>query len=147
MIFISPNRQDRERSLLLLGSSAILALGALGFGIQDNSPGLLLAYLAAVALVLVFVHAWRSWRSFVWLAGGALFGIGLFAELHDLFEGLARAHLGVGVGGALLAGVGTACFLIAALLGPALLLVALGGFLVRFAAEHRTHRGHGAHAA
>lgn len=146
MIFLHPNRRDRERSLLLLGVAVVLALAATALGLRDNPPGILLALAAGVALVLVFVHPWRSWQAVLWLAGGGIFAFGVFAELHDLFQGLTPAHSGVGVGGGLLAGVAEICWLLAAYLGPALLVVGLGGAAVRFAIEHHPPH-HGAHRA
>ena len=59
--------QNRIKTLILLVICGLLAIAAAAVGIDDNLPGILLAYLAATAFVLAFVHPWRSARKFMFL--------------------------------------------------------------------------------
>jgi hypothetical protein len=50
-------------TLLVWLAAGILAPGAAIMGITDNWPGLVLLHLAAAAVLLAFVHPWRSARN------------------------------------------------------------------------------------
>ncbi len=56
-LFTPPNR---TRTLLFLGLCLGLAVAAALVGIDDNPPGLIMAALSGLSLVLAFTHAWRS---------------------------------------------------------------------------------------
>jgi hypothetical protein len=86
MIAALSTRPNRNRSLALLGVCAACAIGAAALGIEDNPPGLLLAYLAATAFILAFAHPWRSPRPFLGLLGGSLLGFFAFVALDILFD-------------------------------------------------------------
>lgn len=61
-----------RRTLLLLVICAALAAAAGIVGIDDNLPGQSLALLSAIALVLAFVHPWRTSRWFLLLTGASV---------------------------------------------------------------------------
>jgi len=122
--------QNRKRSLLLLAGSAVLALGAVAVGVNDNLPGLLLGFLAAVALVLAVVHPWRTEEQYRYLLWGSLAGSIVLAFLHNGFEALAHSAAGSGVVHGTLTAVAVASFLIAVLVGPPAFVVGLCGAVV-----------------
>lgn len=111
---------------LFLGVGVALAVAAGVVGVSDNPPGILLAYAAAVAVILAFVHRWRTPERFWLLAGVAVGGIVAFAFLHNVFEALARGGGGSGVS-TVLEGLGTATLIVALLLCPAALVVGVVG--------------------
>jgi hypothetical protein len=74
-------------ALLVLGC-AFLAVG-LVIGINDNPPGLALAYLAVSAWIVAFAHRWRRLKTFLILLAASLVGFPLFAVLHNVFYALA----------------------------------------------------------
>jgi hypothetical protein len=59
--------QNRIKTFILLFVCGLLAIAAAVLGIDDNPPGILLAFLAALALILAFVHPWRTEREFLFL--------------------------------------------------------------------------------
>ncbi len=69
--------QWRLTLLLLVMCGALAAAGGV-VGISDNMVGLSLAFLAAVALMLAFVHPWRSPRRFLFLIGVS---VGVFVAI------------------------------------------------------------------
>lgn len=78
--------RNRLRTLILLGICGLLAIAAASVGISDNPPGILLAFLAATAFVLAFVHPWRTSRQLRRLLYASLLGFALFVILNELFE-------------------------------------------------------------
>lgn len=79
---------NRTRTLVFLTVCAALAVAAGFVGIDDNPPGLILAYLAGVALTLAFAHPWRSPRTFRRLLYAAVGGFAVAAILHNVFYAL-----------------------------------------------------------
>ena len=57
-------RHNRNRTAVWIAVCCILSAAAAIEGISDNLPGILLAFGAAIALVLAFVHPWRSATKF-----------------------------------------------------------------------------------
>lgn len=122
--------QNRKRSVIFLALCAVLGIAAVVVGIDDNPPGLALAFLAACALMLAFVHHLRTPRQFLLLLAGA-FGVFIVSVvLHNLFEGLATYWLGSGAAANLFGGAGAGLFLLAVLVCPAAMLVGAVGALV-----------------
>jgi uncharacterized membrane protein (UPF0136 family) len=72
---------NRIQTLILLVICGLLAITATAVGIDDNPPGVLLAYLAATAFVLAFVYPWRTARKFIFLFLASLLGFVLFIIL------------------------------------------------------------------
>jgi hypothetical protein len=109
--------QGRRLTLLLLVICGALAAAAGVVGIDDNLPGQSLAWLSAIALVLAFVHPWRTARRFLLLIGASALGFVVFAVLSASME-----NAGVFGGGVF--------FLLALFLCPAALLVGIIGAVV-----------------
>lgn len=123
-------RKYRSRTLILLSICALAAIAAAILGIDDNPPGILCAYLAALALVLAIVHPWRTARRFRSLLYASLLGFALFAVLNNAFAALAHSPATSGALQLLLQALAVACFLIATLISPAAFLVSALGMLI-----------------
>jgi hypothetical protein len=117
---------NRNKTLALLAIAAVLTAAALVVGISDNIPGIVLMYLAALALVLAFVHPWRSPKQFLWLCAAAIVTFLVTAVLENAFEVGATLVSGQVLQG-LLGAIGATFFIIATVICPAALLVGLGG--------------------
>jgi hypothetical protein len=137
MLNVPSTPRNRRVTPILCAAGGVVALGAVAVGISDNPPGIALAYLAVIALVLAFVHPWRSVRRFLFLILASVLGFVVFAVLHNLLDVIADS---AGAGGAL-RGVaevlGAAAFLTALLLCPAALLVGTVGALSAFIQDRR----------
>ena len=77
MIVALSTPRNRKVTVVFLAIAAALAAAAGLVGISDNPPGILLAYGAAAALVLAFVHPWRTSRQFRYLLYGSFLGFRL----------------------------------------------------------------------
>ena len=121
---------DRIWTLILLVICGLLAIAAVAVGIDDNPPGILLAYLAASAFVLAFVHSWRTSRQFRRLLYASVFGFVVFGLLSNVFEAIALNFEGPSLANDLLNGAGAASFLIATLICPTALLIGAVGAVV-----------------
>lgn len=127
--------RNRIRTLILVMAGCTAAIAAALVGINDNPPGILLALAAAAAMVLAFVHPWRSGREFRRLLIASVLGFLLSVVLHNLFEALAGTAEDISVLRALLEGLGGATFLLATLVCPATLLVSVGALVMDFIAN------------
>jgi hypothetical protein len=119
------SRAQWRPTLLLLATCGVLAAGAGVVGVSDNLPGLLLALVSAIALVLAFVHPWRTSRRFLLLVGASVVVFVASTVLSNV----------LGDGSA----AGGVFFFIAIWLCPAALLVGIIGAVVTFAASRRGH--------
>jgi hypothetical protein len=81
---------SRTRSYLFFGICAILAIISIAIGIDDNPPGLLLAYLAGISLILAFVHPWRIARKFIYLLLASALGMVLFIILNIITDAIVQ---------------------------------------------------------
>ncbi len=72
---------NRNKSFILLAICGLLAIVAAAVGIDDNPPGILLAFLSATAFVLAFVHPWRNARKFMFLLLASVIVFVLFVIL------------------------------------------------------------------
>jgi len=82
--------RNRIRTLILLAICGLLAIAAVVVGIDDNLPGILLAFLAATAFVLAFVHPWRTARKFMFLLLASILGFVLFIILNIILDTVAQ---------------------------------------------------------
>jgi hypothetical protein len=82
--------RNRIRTLILLAMCGLLAIAAAAVGIDDNLPGILLAFLAAIAFVLAFVHPWRTARKFMFLLLASILGFVLFIILNIILDTVAQ---------------------------------------------------------
>ena len=81
---------NRIKALILLAICGLLAIAAVVVGIDDNLPGILLAFLAATAFVLAFVHPWRTTRKFMFLLLASVLGFVLFIILNIILDTVAQ---------------------------------------------------------
>ncbi len=81
---------NRIRTFILLVICGLLAIAAGAVGIDDNPPGILLAYLTATAFVLAFAHPWRTARKFVFLLLASVLGFVLFVILNIISDSIAQ---------------------------------------------------------
>lgn len=131
--FASPNR--RLTIVLLAMGIVILAAGCI-VGISDNPPGILLAYAGLVVIVTALVHPWRTPRKYRYLAYASIFGVLLFAVLHNVFDALSGQGTGM-VARYLLQPLDAAAFLLAVFVCPAGFLVGLSGAVIALVRNRR----------
>lgn len=81
---------NRKVTLMLLAICGLLAIAAAATGIDDNPPGIILAFLAATAFVLAFVHSWRTARKFIFLLFASILGLVLFIILNIILDTAAQ---------------------------------------------------------
>ena len=81
---------NRNKTLTLLALCGVLAIAAVVVGVDDNPPGILLAFLSAIAFVLAFVHPWRTARKFVFLLLASVVGFVLFAILNIILDTISQ---------------------------------------------------------
>ena len=81
---------NRKLTLILLAICGLLAIAATAAGIDDNLPGIILAFLAATAFVLAFVHHWRTARKFIFLIFASILGFVLFIILNIILDTAAQ---------------------------------------------------------
>ena len=79
-----------RKTLILLVICGLSVIAAAAVGIDDNPPGILLAFLAATAFVLAFVHPWRTARKFMFLLLASVLGFVLFVILNIIFDSVAQ---------------------------------------------------------
>jgi hypothetical protein len=128
---------NRTLTSVFLAGGCSFAMAAIVVGVDDNPPGILLAFLAATASVLAFVHPWRTARQFRLLLFASLLGFVLFAILHNVFD--AAASLSATVRGlrGLLQALSVAAFFLAILVCPSAFFVGAVGAPVMFIRSRR----------
>ena len=80
----------RIKMLILLGVSVLLAISSAIVGIDDNPLGVLLAFFAAIAGVLAFVHPWRVAKKFAFLLMASMIGFVLFIILNIISDSISQ---------------------------------------------------------
>jgi len=116
--------------LCLLATAVVSLSAGLLVGVSDNLPGILLVYMASIAVVLAYALRFRTQRQYERLLLYSVAGFAVTAILHNVFEAAASVAGAAwlrAVGG----GIGAAFFLIAVLLCPAGFLVGLVGSIVK----------------
>ena len=113
--------QQRRTTLIFLAVFCLAAIGALVIGLDGNTPANVLALVASVALVLVFVHPWRRVREFKYLFYASGLGFAVFVILHNLFDAPLQAIFQV---------LSVVAFLAAIFVCPPALIIGLGGVLI-----------------
>jgi hypothetical protein len=122
--------RNRVLTVVFLAIAAALAAAAGIVGVSDNPPGILLAYGAAAALVLAFVHPWRSSRQFRYFLYASFLGFFILVVVHNVFEVVAGRMSGPGFVVAALQVIQVAAFLIAVLICPPGLVIGAVGAVV-----------------
>ena len=134
-VFSTP--RNRIKTLILLVVCGLLAIAAAAVGIDDNPPGILLAFLAATAFVLAFVHPLRTARQFRLLLYASVLGLALFAILNNIFAAIAHNSATAGALQNLLQGFAVAAFFLATLICPAAFIVGAVGSVAMFIRSRR----------
>ncbi len=138
--FSTPRNRIRTFIFLIVCGLSAIASGVVG--ISDNPPGILLAFLAAAALVLAFVHPWRTARQFRFLFYASVLGLALFGILHNVFEAVASKWANAGPLHILLEGLGVAAFFLAVFgFPPAFLVGAVGWVAMSIRNRRRPAQG------
>ncbi len=127
----------RIKTLILLVICGLSAIAAAVVGIDDNPPGILLAFLAATAFVLAFVHPWRTARQFRLLLYASVLGFALFAIVNNVFAAVAHNSATAGALQTLLQGLAVAAFFLATLICPAAFIVGAIGSVAMFIRSRR----------
>lgn len=128
---------NRKKTLVLLALCGSFAIGAAALGIDDNPPGLLLAYLAAIAFVLAFAHPWRTARPFLLLLLASVIGVVLFIILNNLFAAVAHDPAVMGAFQKLVQGLAVLAFFLGTMIFPAGFIVGALGSVVMFIRNRR----------
>jgi len=127
-------------TVIFLAACCISAIAAGVIGIEDNAPGIICAFIAAVALVLAFVHPWRTTKQFSLLLLGAVLCFVIFGVLHNVLHGIAGNMESAQVLPKLLEGLGIAAFLLAVLVCPPAFFVGLVGSITMLIRKHHRPR-------
>ena len=134
--FSTPHKGTKTFILLLV--CGLLAIAAATVGIDDNLPGVLLAFLAATAFVLAFVHPWRTAKKFVLLLLASVLGFVLYIALNIVLDIAAQDPATAGALQYLLQSpVVEASSVIIAILCPAAFIVGAVGAVVMFISNRR----------
>jgi uncharacterized membrane protein (UPF0136 family) len=134
--FLTPH--NRKLALILLAICGLLAIAARVVGINDNLPGILLAFLAATAFVLAFVHPWQTARKFIFLILASILGFALFVILNIIIDTAAQNPANAGALQDLLQSPAIDAFsIIIAMICPAAFIVGAVGSVVMFIRNRR----------
>ena len=82
--------RNRIKTFIFLVTCGLLAIASVVVGIDDNPPGVLLAYLAATAFVLACSHSWRTARKFMFLLLASVLGSILFMILSMISDSIVQ---------------------------------------------------------
>jgi hypothetical protein len=122
-------------SLIFIVICGILGYAASTVGIPDNPPGIALAFLSTIALVLAFVHPLRTSKQFRYILYASGIGFIISVVLHNVLEGIASKAGETSWTYDLIEGTGVAFFLIAILVCPIGLLVGAIGAAITSSRE------------
>jgi hypothetical protein len=129
---------NRTNTFILLAVCGLLAIAAAAVGIDDNLPGVLLAFLAATAFVLAFVHHWRTAKKFVLLILASVLGFVLYIILNIILDTAVQDSATAGALQDLLQGpVAGALSVTIAILCPAAFIVGAVGSVAMFVRNRR----------
>jgi uncharacterized membrane protein (UPF0136 family) len=138
MISALSTPHNRKTTLILLAICGLLAIAAVLVGIDDNPPGVLLAFLAATAFVIAFVHPWRTARKFMFLLLASVLGFVLYIILNIVLDTAAQNPATAGALQALLQSpIVDAVSIIIAMLCAAAFMVGAVGSAVMFIRNRR----------
>lgn len=129
--------RNRTRTFILLAFCGLLAISAGIIGINDNPVGILLAYLAATAFVLAFVHPWRTAKQFRRPLYASVIGLALFVILNNIFAAIAHSSTTACAIQKLLQGLAVVAFFLGTLIFPAALIISAVGLVAMFIRSHR----------
>ena len=121
---------NRKTTLLWVVISCCCLAAAFIVGINDNLPGLALCYVAAISIILAFVHSWRRVKYFLIFMGASLVGFFVFVILHNVFYALGQMAADINILARVLDFFHAVFFLIAILICPAGFMVGAVGSIV-----------------
>ncbi len=124
--------QHRRVTLMFLAIFCLAVIATLVIGLDGNTPALVLAFVAATALVLAFVHPWRRARKFIYLLCASVLGFVVFVVLHNLFDAGADVAASVQPLPAIFQVLAVVAFLAAIFVCPPAFVIGLGGALIMF---------------
>ena len=84
-------RSTQRLRLIFLAVAVVLLGAALAVGISDNPPGIALAFLSSIAVVLALTIGLHTARQYVILLLGSLLLFVVTAVLHNVFEAAGSA--------------------------------------------------------
>lgn len=122
----------QKLSFLFIAIGAALTVAAFIAGISDNLPGILLLYTGITAVVVGFVHPWRSVKKFLILLGTSFAGFFVFVVLHNGMYAFGIKAAGIALLSRIFGIFGGIFFLIAVLLCPVGILVGSIGSIITF---------------
>jgi len=123
---------------MLLAVCGLLAIAAAVVGVDDNLPGVLLAFLAATAFVLACVHPWRTAKKFVLLVLASMLGFVLYIALNIVLDTAAQDPASASALQDLLQSpIAAALSVIIAILCPAAFIVGAVGSVAMFMRNRR----------
>ena len=134
---VFPTLGNRTKMFVFLTLCGLSTIGAAVLGIDDNPPGILLAYLAAFAFILAFAHSWQTARSFVLLLLVSVIGLVLFVILNNLFAAVAHNPATVGTFQKLMQALAVSAFFLGTLIFPAGFIVGVVGSIAMFIRSRR----------
>jgi uncharacterized membrane protein (UPF0136 family) len=138
MIVAFSTPRNRIKTFILLTICGLLAIAAATVGIDDNLPGILLAFLAATAFVLAFVHPWRTAKKFMFLLLASVLGFVLYIILNIILDTAAQDPATAGALQDLLQSpVVDAFSIIIAMICPAAFIVGAVGSVAMFIRSRR----------
>jgi len=129
--------RNRIRTLIILVICGLLAIAAATVGVSDNPPGILLAFLAANAFVLAFIHPWRTSRQFRRLLYASVLGLALSVILSNVFAAIAHNSATAGALQNLLQSLAVAAFFLATMICPAAFIIGAVGSVALFIRSRR----------
>jgi hypothetical protein len=128
---------NRKMTLILLAICGLLVIAAVVVGIDDNLPGILLAFLAATAFVLAFVHPWRTAKMFMFLFLASVLGFVLYIILNIILDTAADASSAGALQDVLQSPVTNAFSIIIAMVCSAAFIVGAVGSVAMFIRSRR----------
>ena len=138
MIAAFSTPHNRIKTSILLAVCGLLAIAAVVAGIDNNLPGVLLAFLAATAFVLAFVHPWRTAKKFVLLLLASVLGFVLYIILNIILDTAVQDPATAGALQDLLQSpVVGAVSIIIAMICPAAFIVGAAGSVAMFMRNRR----------
>ncbi len=115
-----------------------MAIVAVALGIDDNPPGVLTSFLAAISFVLAFSHHWRTTKQFGVLLLASVVGFVLFIILNMISDSITQnPEAPIGLQNLIQSPAYEALSLIFAMICPAAFVVGAGGLIAGFIRSRR----------
>ena len=138
MIDALSTQSYRIKTAILLVLCAITAIASVVVGIDDNLPGVFLAFFSAIAFVLAFSHPWRTTKKFIFLLLASVLGFVFFIILSIISDSIAQNPASsVTIQNLLQSPVLEALYLILAMICSAAFIVGVVGSVVVFFRNRR----------